>query len=204
MVYLNDYGLVSAEINDLFNPVSDFTIEIITKIQSPKCTLLSYANTHTNGIVLSDTIRIYQDSDILETNIKLKINLWVRIVLTYNAEISVLTVYQFTTDQLYEVKKFVLKRPMFASSGRLALGYWQTTQTKPDSSQLSPFIGFIDEMRVWRILLDQFQLTYLNRPNVYFMPGISAYWSFNNGHGPHSERSHLIDYTDFPKDTKLY
>ena len=183
MVYLHDSGLSSGELHNLFNPLSDFTIEIFAKIISPNGTLLSYSDNDTTGIVITDTFQIYKGEEVMDCKIKPKLNIWVRLVITYNAKISLLSFYQFTSQHNYEVNKVILKWPVFGSKGHFLLGYWQTTKSRPNAVQLAPFFGYFDELRIWRKTFDQFQLTYLHRPNIPFMEGLKACWEFNEGYG---------------------
>ena len=183
MIYLDNYGLVSSDVSAIFSPTTDFTIEIFTKLLSSQGTLLSFANTDTDGIVLDDTIKVYHGAAVLDTRIKVKISEWVRIVLTFNAKIYVLSVFQFTADQVYEVQKFILNKPLFESRGHLSLGYWQTTLKSPDVHQAAAFRGLIDELRIWTLLKSEFELTYLHRARIPHSINLKVYWNFNEAHG---------------------
>ncbi len=86
--------LTSGDLDNLFSENRDLTTEIMVKMLSSKGTLLSYTNTNTTGVVFSDNIKIYHGIEILDTTIRVMLNMWARIVGTYNSKLSVLSVYQ--------------------------------------------------------------------------------------------------------------
>ena len=183
MIHLNDSGISSDETTLLFNPNSDYTIEIFVKLFSATGTLLSYSHTTTIGIVISDSLKIYRGAEMFDLKIKPKLNIWVRLVFSYNEELSILSVYQFTSRHDYEVQRFLFKQLHFGSIGHLNLGFWQVTKSNPNIEQIAPFNGYVDEMRIWNKSLGQFYLESLHRSRIPYLGGLTGYFRFNEGHG---------------------
>ena len=182
-IHLNDSGVSSDEIANLFSPVADFTIEIFVKLFSSTGTVLSYSHTSTTGIVISGSLKLYRGTEVFDLKIRPKLNVWIRLVFTYDAELSILSTYQFTSRYDYEVQRIVLKQLRFETIGHLNLGYWQVTSSRPNSEQIAPFIGMIDELRIWNRHLGQFYLESLHHAHIPYLAGLTTYVKFNEGHG---------------------
>lgn len=183
MIHLNNTGISSGEVQDLFRPESDFTIEMYVKLSASSGTLISYSSTETTGIVVSDSYKIYHGFDVIDCKIKPKLNVWIRLVFAYNIKLSILSVYQFSSRYDYQVNKAILKPPLLQSKGHIQIGYWKATNLKPTAEQLAPFYGFVDEVRIWNRDLDQFYLESLHRADIPLMDGLKAYWKFNEAQG---------------------
>ena len=183
MIHLNDSGITSDEITNLFQPTSDFTIEIFVKLVSSTGTLLSYSNAETTGIVVSDSFKIYKGREVIDCKIKPKLNVWVRLVFAYNVKLSILSVYQFMSRHNYEMERIIVNHLRLETKGHLQLGYWQATKSKPNAEQVAKFNGFIDEVRLWDKNFEQFFVESLHRPQIPNIDGLKAYWKFNEGHG---------------------
>ena len=183
VVYLNGTGAVTTEARNVFGVRTDFTIEIFVKSINSRGTLFSYANENTAGVVLSGTIRVYLLTRVIDTGIVINSSNWVRVVLTYETKISLLTVYHFLSSDVYDVRKFFIKERIFGPTGTFSLGYWQATSSTPDLFQLASFEGEIDEFRIWRKCLSSLELTYLHRAQLPYLDGLAAYWTFNEGIG---------------------
>ena len=182
-IFLNGSGLSSGEVRNLFHHSADFTIEIFVKLSSMRGTLLSYSNEETIGIVVAETFKIYKGTEVIDCKIKPKLQTWVRLVMTFDANNYVLSFFQFTSQHRYEMHKTVLKQPLFGSKGHLLFGYWQAKRARPDADQLALFVGSIDELRIWNKRLHQFQLMYLHKPRIEYSKSLRAYWEFNEAHG---------------------
>ena len=183
MIYLNNSGISSEELLNVFRPTSDFTIEIFVKLFTRTGTLLSYFNIDTMGIVLSESLKIYYGHEVIDCKIKPKLNVWVRFVFAYDAKLSILSVYQFKSRYDYEVNRFILKRPLLEAKGHLQIGYWQATKSKPNAEQRAPFNGFVDELRIWDKNFGQFFLESLHRSEIPLRNRLKAYWKFNEAQG---------------------
>ena len=183
MIHLNDSGISSDEIANLVESNSDFTIEIFVKLFSATGTLISYSHTTTSGIVISDSLKIYKGTEMFDLKIKPKLNVWVRLVFTYDAKLSILSAYQFKSKSDYEVQRIIIKQLDLETIGHLSLGYWQVKKSRPNAEQIAPFRGMIDEVRIWNKLLGQFYLESLHRPRIPHVDGLTAYLNFNEGHG---------------------
>ena len=73
---------------------------------------------------------------------------------------------------------------LFAAGGTLWLGHWHITQYHITGVPLQPFFGSIDEVRIWKFVLD----TVLIRQSFFAvvngnLPTLSALWQFDEGAG---------------------
>ena len=149
-LYLDSSSVVISDTDIIYG--SDVTFEFLVKCEG-NCTgvIMSYVTTSTLSLAYDESLLIYQDDDVIDTNRTLEADAWNLVSLVFESETLSVFVFDSSGNPLYSQ---VTVQPL-DNYGDLAFGTWLPPK---DSSHFRPelddFVGYIDEIRVWRTSFD--------------------------------------------------
>jgi hypothetical protein len=167
-----------------FTSSEDVTLEFFVKIERHGGTILSYASVNTFGIINDATVKIQFSSNIIDTGIRLTTGQWYWLTITFSRRTKIMRVYCLDGSGLMRQRTMLVPYVLYTSGGVLSVGHWQTTGSGATDINRKPFYGYIDEMRIWDIIIEAAAVKQ-NRDRLikYRAPGLVSLWLFDEGEG---------------------
>ena len=149
-LYLHQSSVVISDTDFIYG--SDVTFEFLVKCDG-NCSgvIMSYVKTSTFSIAYDQSLLVYQDDDVINTNRTLEADAWNLVSLVFESDTLSVYVFDSNGDALFSQ---LTVQPL-EGFGDLAFGTWLPPK---DSSHFRPevgdFVGYVDEIRVWRTSFD--------------------------------------------------
>lgn len=214
-VYINEYGekqivggggtclkfddtQVSSTLplKNTFSNTSDITIKFYVSRESSRGILLSYSHATTFTVYLDTTLKVQVHDTKFDTGFTLDQNTWYQIVIVYQSDNAIFTVYVLSTSDVPRYKGYTSPRTdVFSTNGILSFGRFAPVLEGAVSAAVTePFVGLMDEVSVWHRVfqfaevLSSFQ-TALS-PKLTNLKGL---WTFDDGDGNRVRSSFASD-----------
>ena len=163
---------------------TDLTIEILVH-KKQDGTIFSYASTVTFRIYTdSDSIKIAHGNSVWDSELTMESNKWTKIVFVYEGSTGKTIIYFFDATSKVHKRETVLDQNIFDTGSTIALGHWQPPNNAENHAVPSPFVGTIDNLRVWNVRLTPDVIGKVRTLNgTVDAAGIDLTWNFNNDVG---------------------
>ena len=167
-----------------FTTSENVTFEFFIKVKKHGGTILSYASQNTFGIINDVTIKIQFSINIMDTGIRLTTGQWYWLTVTFSKHTRIMRVYCLDASGLMRQRTMVVPYNLYTSGGVLSVGHWQTTGGGSTKVNRQPFFGYIDEIRIWDIIIEAAAVKQSrDRLIKYGVPGLLSLWLFDEGEG---------------------
>ena len=180
----NGTAVDTREIYGSFTTSETVTLEFFVKIDKRGGTILSYAAVNTFGIINDATIKIQFSTNVMDTGIRLTAGQWYWLTITFSRRTRIMRVYCLDASGVVQQRTMLVPYVLFTSGGVLSIGHWQTTGGGATEINRKPFHGYIDEMRIWDVIIEAAAVKQ-NRDRLikYQAPGLVSLWLFDEGEG---------------------
>lgn len=163
---------------------SDLTLELLFKAMYYKGTILCYANVKTFALIIDTSIKIHFGHQVMDTGIVIYLHYWSHMSLVWHYRTQILEIYHFDYKGLVKRINFNLQENPFIPGGILSLGQWELSPGETEELTSTPFIGVIDEIRVWHRSFDPVLIQQNFKMNVHpTHPSLGSLWKLNEGEG---------------------
>ena len=167
-----------------FTTSKDVTLEFFIMIEKHGGTILSYSAINTFGIINDFTIKIQFSNNIIDTGIRLTVGEWYWLTVTFSRSTKIMRVYCIDASGVMRQRTMLVPYVLYTSGGVLSIGHWKTTGSSSTDVNRKPFFGYIDEIRIWDIIIEAAAVKQSrNRLIKYHVPGLVALWLFDEGEG---------------------
>ncbi|KAK3755990.1 hypothetical protein QZH41_003343 [Actinostola sp. cb2023] len=177
-------GSIANSMSTSFSTSTDLTLQFFVRISERGGTILSYATSMTFAIVNDATVKIYIGAIVYDTGEVLQMNTWYQISLVYQRASGVLTYHHMNSTGVLGTRKFFIGYNHLLPGGKLWLGQWFVTKVHITGVAVLPFVGLIDNLRLWNAQLNAVEV----RQSFYMVlktkiGGLSSVWLFDDGEG---------------------
>ena len=182
-LFYNDNGVFS----NILLPIPQFTLELHVKVAKYGGVIVALKGMHTVLLVNTQNgIEIHYDTNVYKTNIVLRLEFWSQISIVWNEITAIFGVYIIDTFDVVKVQSFSFQSNTFHGTVSISLGQLPPN-TIPKNDILGYFVGFIDELRIWkRIHHPSLVLNNIRIMVTENSPDLSFAWGFNEGVGTSS------------------
>ena len=171
-------------LSDTITNNTDLTLQFFLQVRSTGGTVLSYSTTTTFAVVNDATVKIYIAGNVYDTKVSLTLNKWYQLSLVYLRSKGVLIYHHTDASNIFLTRMFFVGPNILFPGGTLWLGQWHVTQTQIQGLPLEPFIGSIDNMRIWKIALDDVTTKQSFSSHISVQTnGLESMWLFDEGQG---------------------
>ena len=137
-----------------FTTSKDVTLEFFIMIEKHGGTILSYSAINTFGIINDFTIKIQFSNNIIDTGIRLTVGEWYWLTVTFSRSTKIMRVYCIDAGGVMRQRTMLVPYVLYTSGGVLSIGHWKTTGSSSTDVNRKPFFGYIDEIRIWDIIIE--------------------------------------------------
>ena len=184
-LYFRDSIIISEPLQSL--PSERFTLEVWVKVEQYGGILLSYCTTDSVFAImnLETGLGVYFRNQVQGLNLHIELNHWIQISLVWHRATTILEVYVFDTFGIPQVQAIQLTNAAFQSGGILVIGQWYSVTPVPlPLLPNEPFIGSIDEIRIWNRITNPSLITSNWKLNAGLnTPDLAILWKLNEGIG---------------------
>ena len=183
-LYYNGTAVDTSAVYGSFTTSEEVTIEFFVKIEKHGGTILSYSLASTFGIINDVTIKIQISSNVFDTGIELATGQWYWLTIAFSRRTKIMRVYCLDANGLMRQKTMLVPHQLYKTGGVLSIGHWRTTGGGATDVSKQPFVGYIDEIRIWDIYIEALAVKQSrDRLIKYKAPGLVALWLFDEGEG---------------------
>ena len=184
-LYITGNGIITPQLNGIFTG-NDITLQIMFKVSNSvgAGSLLSFGRNRTIAIVINGTVILHAGNTIIDTGLVVDSGKWVQLSLVYQRKTKVLQVYVCRSSVLIQRKVFIVDGEWFENGSFLGIGLWVVSLNTSVSLDLSKFVGWVDDVRIWHTRLDAVTIQAMwGKDVVESKSSLVAIWKMNEGGG---------------------
>ena len=167
---IDNTGAITDPLNGTFGNtslVSAITVDFHVKVGKAGGVILSMSFDQTVALIFENTLKIYVGLISYETSISLTQDSWAHIYFIINVNGSLQLYCQLENNTISTYRVEVAPFPEFLASFRIALGQLIIQPTEHNVLLLPPFLGEIDELRIWSTPFHPALIASGNQINLY-------------------------------------
>ena len=184
-LYISGNGIVTPELVGIFS-ASDVSLQIMFKVSDSDSagSLVSFGRNRTVSIVVNGTIFIHAGKTTIDTGLIVDSGKWIQLSLVYQRKTKVLQIYLCRSTVFIQRKVLVVDGEWFEDGSILGIGLWVASLRNPVSLQLSKFVGWVDDLRIWNTRIDAVTIQAMwGKDVVEGESNLVAIWKMNEGGG---------------------
>ena len=185
-LHFNFSVVATKSVVNLFSS-DEITIEFLVKSCNPIVCggpIMSYASSVAFIISNHITVKVIVGMQVYDSRLPTESDKWNQISVVIVRSTLKMFVYVVSSSGLVRSSAFELKVIPFIDGGTLAVGLWQPPSGSQTIQPANVFIGYVDEMRVWKKMHDYALLKQIWGSNIQpGTPSLTGLWKFDEGEG---------------------
>ena len=178
-------GIVTPELTGVFTS-NDVSLQIMFKVSDSQSSgsLISFGRNSTVAIVINGTILVYYGNTTIDTGLVVDSGRWMQLTIVYQRNNRVLQIYVCRSAILIQRRVYIVGGEWFENGSIFGVGLWVAALKTPVPLGLSKFVGYVDDLRVWKIRLDAVTIQAMWGKDIAENgAGLVAGWKMNEGGG---------------------
>ena len=184
-LFIAGNGFVTPELVNVFTS-NHASLQVMFKVSNAENagSLVSLGRNDTVAIIINGTLLVHRGNITIDTGMVIDPGQWMQLTLVYQRNTNVLQVFLCRSSFLIQERVYIVNGEWFEDRGVLGVGLWVASQRTPVPLGLSRFVGWVDDLRIWKLRLDAVTIQAMWSTDVRTTKvNLVAIWKMNEGSG---------------------